>query len=293
MHYANTSLDPRIGARLLYTWRPFFEHFPVQTNFRNGLWHEECDHWPVSETVFRQFRGRFAGLFRQPEQRLVSAFHDKGGGEGPIQTYAERVKGTVVMQLAGQAAGEQFLRWPGRGYSCGGHGAATQDKPEPNLGLAINRLSVGFMFVGLMEAYDLSVCLFHAMYGGECLAVEFENMRPGVQHEKRYNASNVLGRWKDRIDGKLYEAAAKRFWSDIKKYRVNRQACKQICPNITGVFDRVVRTRKEDEVSLAASGKGQEDNDEYDWPGRYVLVDEPGDMEEEVAGESVEESKQT
>ena len=35
-----------------------------------------------------------------------------------------------------------------------------------DLGQAKARLETGFAFVGLTDHYDLSVCLFHAMFGG-------------------------------------------------------------------------------------------------------------------------------
>merc|ERR1719313_133277 len=32
-------------------------------------------------------------------------------------------------------------------------------------------------FVGLTDNWDLSICLWHAKFGGECLPVEFQNLR--------------------------------------------------------------------------------------------------------------------
>ena len=50
---------------------------------------------------------------------------------------------------------------------------------KPDLEKALQRLQDGFKFVGLTEYWEASVCLFHAMFGGECDAMEFENTRPG------------------------------------------------------------------------------------------------------------------
>ena len=38
---------------------------------------------------------------------------------------------------------------------------------------AAKRVHEGFAFVGIAEEWDLSVCLFHEMFGGDCHAWDF------------------------------------------------------------------------------------------------------------------------
>merc|ERR1740130_1700859 len=97
------------------------------------------------------------------------------------------------------------------GIHCGKQVAVTDDMVE----LALWRLSDGFAFVGLTEEWALSVCLFHAMFGGDCHEREFLNVRPGVKHadHENYDAS-VLEGWVDPYDGALYAHTAKTFWEN-------------------------------------------------------------------------------
>ena len=97
---------------------------------------------------------------------LASALHvPLSQGQGPFSAadwWAKRVDDTMTKQSAGQAAG---------------NAAATPDI-IPDIEKALARVQ-GFQLVGLTDEYDLTVCLFHAMLGGECLPAEFINMRPG------------------------------------------------------------------------------------------------------------------
>merc|ERR1719291_942724 len=174
----------------------------------------------------------------------------------------------MTMQLAGQAAGERWLRWPGKGFcsSEGGAAGANEIKPAPDIKLALERLQKGFMYVGLMEEYDLSVCLFHAMYGGECLQVEFQNMRPGHYHTtpRQDEVKAALQGYSDHIDGRLYRKASSIFWENVKKYNVGRSMCRKLCSQAEHIFGSEM-----DRISL-----GNESHYEYEWPGRYYLDDD-------------------
>ena len=50
------------------------------------------------------------------------------------------------------------------------------------------RLRTGFAFVGLTDHYDLSICLFHAMFGGAPRDTSFLNTRPTAFFAKGYAA---------------------------------------------------------------------------------------------------------
>lgn len=215
--------------------RPFLKQYPPEKWFRNA-WPGSCDTEAVNLKTFFTFKGHFVGMFRQPEQRLFAAYHQLAYGVGDIVKYAKRIEGSVTKQLAGQEPGDRWTVWPG-GWACGGPASLNNGShPKPSLAKAIRRLREGFKFIGLSEEYDLSVCLFHAKLGGECLPAEFEHMRKRGDRRTRYNSSRLQG-YKDETDGMLYEEAKRIFWENIAKYKVTRERCeKEICPQAQGVF---------------------------------------------------------
>merc|ERR1719382_550591 len=76
---------------------------------------------------------------------------------------------------------------------------STEERDE-----AVRMLKEDFAFVGITEHWDLSVCLFHAMYGGPCTSHEFDTLRSS--HDLPPDASIAdLNGWRDVYDGALYE----------------------------------------------------------------------------------------
>mmetsp|Transcript_65886 Transcript_65886/g.212526 ORF Transcript_65886/g.212526 Transcript_65886/m.212526 type:complete len:283 (+) Transcript_65886:75-923(+) len=154
---------------------------------------------------------QFVTLFRQPEQRLISGFHDSwhswAGGLFPsMKQYAKGVSGCAVRLMTG--------------YPCG--------KGPINVDEALHNLHTMFAFVGLTEEWDLSVCLFHRMFGGACHPREFINVRPGGSHKpgEAYDVA-VLDGFKDEPDGILYAEANKTFWANIEKFEVTEESCRK------------------------------------------------------------------
>merc|ERR1719401_1812180 len=81
---------------------------------------------------------------------------------------------------------------------------------------AIKTLDDGFAFIGILEEIELSVCLFHTIFGGTCRAAEFANIRPAYDRVRgdrpRMPATanhdiSVLNGWFDRLDRPIYEHA--------------------------------------------------------------------------------------
>ncbi|CAJ1428348.1 unnamed protein product, partial [Effrenium voratum] len=101
--------------------------------------------------------------------------------------------------------------------------------PAADLQKAFSRLQ-GFAFVGLTEYFDLSVCLFHAMFGGDCHAVEFLNMRKGVDHKDPEELMEKLKEQEDPYDGAVYAEVSRIFWANVKQYNVSAETCARICP---------------------------------------------------------------
>lgn len=104
-----------------------------------------------------------------------------------------------------------------------------QDPSAKALKVALARLE-NFAFVGLTGYFDLSVCLFHAMFGGECRPVEFANMRPShyLDDFPDFLKAHEID---DPYDGELFKAASKIFWSNVAQYNVTSESCSRMCPN--------------------------------------------------------------
>merc|ERR1712032_1268443 len=96
----------------------------------------------------------------------------------------------------------------------------------PDTKLAISRLQ-GFKFIGLVEHWALSICLFHAMIGGECLPSEFVNTRPARPTSTFRESRNLFDDLLDPFDEPLYEKASDIFWGNVNKYNVSHTACKK------------------------------------------------------------------
>lgn len=198
---------------------------------KQGNW---GDHSKIDEVAWWRFEGQFVGLFRDPLRRAWSAY--KWFAE-PVNVseaeYARRIKGTTVRMMSGQRYGLD-CNWPQ--YPCD----AGPDQEPAHLQVATDRLR-GFKFVGLTDEYPLSVCLFHARFGGECLPSEFENMRPtsaktGQSHEEQ--AVALLGDVVDEEETTFFLSVYDRFCSDLNAFDVTHEACRtKICPRAREHFD--------------------------------------------------------
>jgi len=99
---------------------------------------------------------------------------------------------------------------------------------------AIDMLYDGFAFVGITEQWALSVCLFRVMFGGQCVASDFANIRPGKNYStSEYDTSELYG-WVDVVDGPLYAESALMFESTRSVYGVDSSSCTSMC---RGQFD--------------------------------------------------------
>merc|ERR1712217_985063 len=81
-----------------------------------------------------------------------------------------------------------------------------------------------YAFVGITEHWDLSICLLHAMFGGDCHPTEFENVRDFSQNTKRYDTS-ILNGFVDRFDGALYDEAWAIFSENLRRYDISLASC--------------------------------------------------------------------
>jgi len=182
--------------------------------------------------VFDTYKGHVVAMFRQPEQRLMSDYYDihwrqahswKRSAPPPrdARHFAEESQGCATKMLArGGDAGQQPCLGPG--------------SPPPSEGesvLALKRLWEGFAFVGLTDEWELSVCLFHAKFAGDCKAAEFSEVRLGVKRNSThsgYDTTELRG-FLDEMDGKLYKEATRIFKADLARYHVSEERCAEWC----------------------------------------------------------------
>jgi len=195
-------------------------------------------------------RGR-VGLIvlRQPEQRILSGYWQKSSFCPPqahhrcpgLHSYGHGGSGVgadgnfhVISELeyakAVQGCAVRMLTRPGQ--SCG-------RPPLPSnaeVTEAITRLRRRFAFVGLLEEWELSICLLHVRFGlGLCEAVEMSNTRPGpmasrsntTHRHSGYNVS-VLRGFTDPYDGPLYQEAQVIFRAQLDEYNVTKELCQEL-----------------------------------------------------------------
>jgi hypothetical protein len=111
----------------------------------------------------------------------------------------------------------------------------------PKVSEAIEMLQDGFVFVGITEKWALSVCLFRAMFGGECQRSDLVNTRPGAGSNISYSSSDYdtseLYGWVDPWDGPLYVEALSIFDSARKAYNAHPEWCLSFCKSEVDVDD--------------------------------------------------------
>merc|ERR1712039_137737 len=86
----------------------------------------------------------------------------------------------------------------------------------------------GMGFIGLTEKWGVSVCLFHAMFGGKCKGRSFKNTRSHCC-ECRDKAVSELRDVKDTYDDAVYKAASEVFWQRVEEYGINNSRCEELC----------------------------------------------------------------
>ncbi|CAJ1451940.1 unnamed protein product [Effrenium voratum] len=206
----------------------------ILADFIDKLCWDDCDpqHLQCSEhvheclgTKFFEVEGRMVGMFRQPEQRLLSMYYDeqhnffnysfcgeRSQPNPPLSVYKEMAAGmaTLMLTVDCDLVEHQFYKFP----------PCTRSMAEE----AVRRVS-GFAFVGITEEWDLSVCLFHAMFGGSCHASEFENVRPGSKATENGYDTSVLEGFRDEFDGMVYQEALRIFRRNLLQHNVSLASC--------------------------------------------------------------------
>jgi len=187
------------------------------------------------------WKGHGVTMLRQPEQRLLSAFYDKTHSwpaspwnppPRDVLTFARQVRGCAVRMLTRGGTSYQANFWnygaAGRNYGAvgphwGGPCGSGAPPTRAEVDKAKRRLR-GFLFVGLVEEWELSMCLFRATFGGQCFASEFINTRheetPRLEHD-----TSVLRGLTDEYDGALYAEAQAIFRERFGSLSLSEAAC--------------------------------------------------------------------
>merc|ERR1719382_2104639 len=132
-----------------------------------------------------------------------------------VREYAQVMAGCTVRQLARDGA-----------HACG-----IPPLPTPvEVSIAVNRLREGFAFIGITEQWDLSICLFRAMFGGVCVSTDFSNTRLGNESTSSslYDTSELHG-FVDEHDGPVYAEALAMFSRGVNLYGVEEGKCTADC----------------------------------------------------------------
>jgi len=179
--------------------------FPANTHM--GIGHQ-----------YELLKGHLVTMMRDPIQRILSAYADPTWPHGKefkdLVIYAHSEAHAVTCQIMTDGPMDPPPA------SCG-------DLNETDAEEAVTRLREGFAFVGLVEEWDLSICLLHRMFGGDCLASDFMDDRPtfpGDSKNHEYNSS-VLQGYDDPVDRILYNGAKELFAERLLEYNVSQESC--------------------------------------------------------------------
>lgn len=228
-------------------WLPFHGHDPVRAE-------DELIAGPggalTHAAALSARGGGLVAMFRRPSQRIISAFLDNYHAWG-IATHTNRAR---MKEQAPTV--DLWARFPGvaacqtkmlAGLKCGdrfptGHGSRLLAK-------AIRLLrSKAFIFVGLVEEWNSSICLLHATLGRGTQPIlgEFQSFGHSrnsrriaaggdasgascrlrsnkgtcfdrVARRGEYNES-VLGGWRDELDEALYAVAVEVYRANLARY---------------------------------------------------------------------------
>lgn len=263
-HYANQSL-PKDAAleqqqelgQYADLKSQFLKKYPLDEWFQGCFWLREYDdaskasslgmHQGIDDKAWASFEGEFVGMFRSPSSRLVSSWEyfsqlctsyssASACASAPVEEYALRNAGLVAKMLAGDIIDATLCTLVGWEMTDNQSDASKPCEEDANVTLALRRLD-GFKFIGLTEEWELSICLFHKMFGGDCLDVEFQNSRPTesitnatVDDVQEDASSAFLRRIDDAADNAVYEKASSIFWANVKAFDATPESCASICP---------------------------------------------------------------
>mmetsp|Transcript_31992 Transcript_31992/g.86732 ORF Transcript_31992/g.86732 Transcript_31992/m.86732 type:complete len:328 (-) Transcript_31992:37-1020(-) len=225
-------VDSHLGPFFLSEFRSMFDLPTVCP----GLLTTRFGHDGIEEDVgYDHGKGHFMTMLRQPEQRIMSAYLDMLSAalfEEP-ETLLDNGRSwggwnqqtlPTLEEYAKQSSGCAVRMLTRGGQPCGAHGGPPSDA---EVALAKQRLHEGFAFVGLTDKWELSMCLFNAMFHTGCHSWQFGSSRPSNNADNSTAAYDLtmLNGVTDPYDGALYAEAEKIFEKHLKQYNVSEASC--------------------------------------------------------------------
>jgi len=189
----------------------------------------------------KEFEENFVGksliMIRQPEQRIISAYKDTTHSwpypevaiPETINDFADGIQGCITKMLT-RGGESYFVDTSDFAITFGPHwGGACGDPPKPTAeesALAKERLQQ-FLFVGITDQWQMSMCLFHATMNTHCQASDFSDSRTqdNLAHPP-YNVTEYLGDFLDPYDGSLFEYGLTLFDQRLTAHGLSPEACK-------------------------------------------------------------------
>jgi len=201
---------------------------------------------------YESFKGKLMVFLRNPEQRLISSYHHDqhdwpfATPAGSLLEYARVVQGCAVRMFT--RSGKWLENAPN---VCGGPEPVTAEEVSE----ARRRLWDGFVFVGLTDHWNLSICLFHTMFGGQCRDTDFQNNRPGREDDTvKYDAASDLGSFVDEADGELFASGRALFMQRLREFGVSPETCGWCFSTPPTDLSTHLPVAPEHGISLKASG---------------------------------------
>ena len=259
-------------SEMLKRLRNAFTNHPEQ----DTVWCDAVDRTRVPHQPFdEKYRGKVMTMIRDPGRRIVSAFtnhlHAFGLGKERTEAMHQKVDAILAADKNGKGqleAIQTFQNWPGvQGCSVKmltGAGCATNKEPKGGYRWkqrvinATNRLLdlSQTAFFGITDLYNVSICLFHAMLGGDLWDVELHNVHPTTNRTQTNSADQLRELpvepggpplWdfedyniSDPFDQQLYDAAVPVFNQRILQNRAYMDSC-CVVRKCTAYMDLVVQ----------------------------------------------------
>jgi len=175
----------------------------------------------------KHLQGHGVTMLRRAEQRLLSGYYHKR------HSYTGNKWGaTLPMYLSAQAG--CVVKMLGRKDTHKQHPAPCTDHRPPTPEEEVRAASAlsEFAFVGIVEEWNLSVCLFHRMFSTRdpwwlvCESSHFVNQRPGKsRNNSDVYPTDVLDGFVDVFDRRLYAQGRRAFVENLRLHGVNKESC--------------------------------------------------------------------
>lgn len=216
--------------------KQFAARYPPSVHCTTMLDHSPATHKPLGDGEWAAHPGAFVTMLRDPSARLVSAFKH---GRHCIQDCSPEMELGMACRTVrdnrrlykckalrrAKSLREYAAEPAARG--CAARMLIGRACNDP-LGLlsnetakAVERLgSSGFAFVGLVEEWDLSVCLFHRLLGGTPRPQEFTAVRVNKASSALLRRPRQVDGLRDEADEAVYAAGRARFWRQVRQVLV-------------------------------------------------------------------------